>query len=421
MSPEAPSIRHLRPVSPPLASYLRPAKRDLSFLGQLAAEGLPVGSGVILDAHLLSEGTLVAAEARERGLEVVLDSKSLELSTVGGFSRRPLASLPWAGESIHVPETFLADGQTRMFAMELAECAVAHEVSAVLAPTHYLNDELDWLDIDSRLVRELRMALNSVGAQDVPIYYPLASSLATLRGPVRRQVVRLLSSLPIDAVWLRIHNFGTSSSGPLSLRRYVDLARDLHELGVPIVAERTGTVGLALLSLGAVGGIESGITMGERFDYASLKRSPSGTAFLPPPKVYIPTLGAFLSRSDAETLLQRRGMRMHVCQGAGCCQRGAEDMIANPRRHFVVSRSLEVSELSSLPAALRPGRYLESFLRPATDRITRAMDVVDSLERDRIRLDRWRGTIGAMLEEAAEAPPTVSSIPQGQRLRRRSA
>jgi hypothetical protein len=41
----------------------------------------------------------------------------------------------------------------------------------------------------------------------------------------------------MDAVWLRIHPFGTGNSGPLVLKRYLRACRDLHTLNVPLVGE----------------------------------------------------------------------------------------------------------------------------------------------------------------------------------------
>ena len=38
------------------------------------------------------------------------------------------------------------------------------------------------------------------------------------------------------------------------------------------VAERVGTVGLALMAFGAVGGVESGVTLGERFNVRDLRK-----------------------------------------------------------------------------------------------------------------------------------------------------
>jgi hypothetical protein len=55
----------------------------------------------------------------------------------------------------------------------------------------------------------------------------------------------------IDAVWLRTVGFDTRS-GPVSLRRYVVGGRGFHQLGVPIVGDRAGTLGLVMLALASL-------------------------------------------------------------------------------------------------------------------------------------------------------------------------
>lgn len=237
-----------------------------------------------------------------------------------------------------------------------------------------------------------------------------------LRGAEVRERLRYqLGSLPIDALWLRVHPFGTSQSGPVALRGYIEVCRDLHGLRVPLVAERTGTVGLALLAFGAVGGIEGGITVREGFDVTPLLRPPAGEGFSPTPRVYLPSLGAFLTRKRAQRLFENRRMRSEFgCQNPRCCRR-ATDMLRDPRRHFAVQRMSEVTKLSRVPAQLRAGIYLDDFLRPATDLALQAAAIEPSLEPTRRRLESWRITLGAMHRERPTT--TFSQLPEGKRLR----
>ena len=289
-------------------------------------------------------------------------------------------------------------------------------LGALLAPAHIISGARDpWLAIDRRLVEELRRALDTRGRGQTPIYYPLVVRSTVFNDERQRQaLIRHLRSLPIDAVWLRIHPFGTTNSGSLALRRYIHACQDFHQLGIPLVAERTGTVGFPLLAFGAVGGIESGVTFGERFTLDRYTRRSSGAGFLPAPRVYVAEVGAFLSREQAQSFFDKRGMRAaHGCQGQPCCRRGYEDMIANPRRHFVVQRASEVNKLSRTPAELRPTIYMDEFLRPASDAVIRAAKAHPSLEVVRKRLDSWRGTLGAML--VAEPPSSFSRVPVGRR------
>src|SRR5687768_4994448 len=105
-------VRRLRPVDPPLGSYLRPFRRDLSHLAQLIAEDLHVGSGVVLDPVVETQSLVLRQEALRAGVEVVLDSRAMELATEGGFDRRALRTLSWAGDEIHRPAMFTRSDAT---------------------------------------------------------------------------------------------------------------------------------------------------------------------------------------------------------------------------------------------------------------------------------------------------------------------
>lgn len=79
--------------------------------------------------------------------------------------------------------------------------------------------------------------------------------------------------------------------------------------------------------------------------------------------------------------------------------------------HFLA----DSARLSVVPESLRSTRYLEEVLRPATDRIIRAAKVEPVLEGTRKRIEAWRFTLGAMLEDAPSR--TFSAAPIGQRIR----
>jgi hypothetical protein len=132
--------------------------------------------------------------------------------------------------------------------------------------------------------------------------------------------------------------------------------------------------------------------------------------------VYLHQLGAFVEPAAARDFFGKRGMKaLHGCQDVSCCPRGWVDMIGNPRLHFLRQRAREVAELTAMPASLRPGYYMENFLRPASDRAMRSAEHEPSLARVRKRLDSWRGTLGTDLEEHSGF--TVSLPAAGRRVR----
>lgn len=394
-------LRSLRPVPDPLGSYLRPSSRDHKVLLQMLVEGKHVGSGIIADPCLAERQRDLLGEARRQGVETVLDPRMVDLSTVGGFTRGGVKDLPWAGTALHTPAD-LTGPAGALAVRQLVSVVEDGGHSAVLAPAHYLRGPEDgWLGVDAELTRTLRHELDDRGLAHVLIYYPLVTRATVLRDSDQRdRLVAALSGLPLDALWLRVHPFGTTTSGPLALRRYLEVCRALHVLGVPLVAEHSGTVGVALLAFGAVGGIESGITIAEGVNLDGFLRPPTPAAkpFARAPRVYLHEIGAFLDPKKAETFFAARGMKtVHGCRHSDCCPRGWRDMQLEPRRHFARQRAREVDALSAVPQTLRAGHYLENYLRPASDRALRAAEVEPTLTPARKRLESWRGTLGADL------------------------
>jgi hypothetical protein len=408
--------RLLRPVEPPLGLYFRPGRNDHQKMLDLIAEDQLAFSGLVLDACLTGRHSELRAEAAGRDLEAVLDSRCAELATEGGFLRSGVSELPWASEAMHTPEALAGQGGAAVVDA-IAEHVEHHGFNAALAPTHLLQEEDDpWFEVDVALTRELRRNLNRRGLAQTPIYYPLSITSGMFRDDdTRARLSKELRGLPIDALWLRVSPFG-ATSGPLALRRYIEACRDLHELSVPLVAEHTGAAGVALLAFGAVGGIESGITFGERFDARPPLRRPShGTPFAPQPRVYIRELGAFLTRAQAATFFERQQMKtVFGYKSDRCCRRGWADMLSDPRRHFTLRRAAEVAEVSRAPSTLRPQNYLDRFLRPATDLALRASRVEPALKVPQRRLEGWRVTLGAMVANGYIAPS--AQVPEGRRM-----
>lgn len=393
-------VRQLRPVSDPLGSYLRVGGKDHTFLTQMLVEGKPIGGGLIADPARLEEQRDLWGEARQSGIETVLDPRSLELSTPGGILRGGARDLAWAPAEtvgLHTPDSLYGRAGEDL-CDQLVDTVHTASFSAVLAPTHFLDSHRDpWLDIDADLTRALRRGLDRAGHQQVPIYYPLIAKSESFYDPRwRASVIGVLRVLPVDAVWLRIHPFGTATSGPRALKRYLAACRDFHQLGRPLVGEHTGAVGVALMAFGALGGVESGVTVNDHTDLSGWLRVPTGGGGGGgEARIYLHHLRAFLVRSKAEALLNRPGMKAaHACLDTSCCPRGWKDTRLRYREHFATQRSREVTALSAVPEPLRAGQYLENFLRPASDKAVRAAEAEPALLPVRKRLDSWRGTLG---------------------------
>jgi hypothetical protein len=409
-------LKLLPPAKPRLGLYLRPGRNDHTVFQQLLAEDRAV-SGLVLDARHFGRQVDLRDALIGNGVHAVLDTDFMEAATPGGSVLAGVGNLPWASMVALSPGTVRGEAGRKLASL-IADMVSAGSFSAVLAPTHLLEDVSDgWFAADRAVATALRAELDRRGLNDVAMFYPLAIPGTVLRDRSKRAIlIEALKSIEIDALWLRIHPFGTTSAGPIALRGYVEACWDLHRIGVPLVAERSGTIGVALMAFGAAGGIESGITLGERFDARSLTapRDPNAEPFSPAPRVYLHNIGAFVQRESAGSLFESRQMLAALaCRDTACCRRGAIDMIKDPRRHFVLRRIGEVDRVGSAPTEHRPGVYLEDYLRPATDLALRASRVLPELVPAQQRLESWRFTLGAIERTGI---PSVSLPALGQRI-----
>ena len=420
-----PMPRLVRPVPDPLGLYFRPGYADHRVLLALLAGGQSALTGVVFEPSWDDRQEELRAEIQRRNLESVLDTRAMELATEGGFNKSR-AKLTWAGDRPHRPTDLSGPGGYRM-ADRIAEYVTDKRFSAVLAPAHYISGPNDpWLQIDEAVTGRLRRTLDTKCQAKVPIFYPLALPGKVFRDPEQRSALKqFLARLPVDAIWLRVHPFG-SDSGPNALRGYIEACRDLHDLGVALVAERSGTIGLALMAFGAVGGIENGVTLGEKFDANRLIRpTQSGRPFSAHSRVYLPDLGVFLTPAQADEMFQAPRMKTFACRDTDCCRDGAQDMVRDPRRHFVIQRMREVGRLSQVAERARVSVYLDEILRPATDRLPRALqaklgeDILKRLENERWKLAGWRETLGDLARHLPTM--TFSRIPETCATRRRGA
>lgn len=422
MPDSTPPSRLLRVVEPPLGLYFRPGRNDHKKLAEVLSMGPPRLTGAVMDASLAGRHAELRLELRQLGLEAVLDPMALELATKGGWERPALRRLKWAGEQQHEPRLLLENDHR--FIEQLVEFIVANDYGAVISPTHYLKDGVHdaWWHADRHLTRMLRRRLDAVGKAAVPIYYRLALPRTALMDQ-RTDIIAGLGELDVDAVWLCLHPVNARRSGPNVLTSYMELCRDLATVGVPLVAERTGFLGTILLGFNAVGGIESGITLGESFDAGKLLKprpvAPGKTAYSPGPRVYLQPLGIHLDRRDAQRFFDKpRTKSRFACQNMACC-RSFEEMLADPRRHLLVARMGEVDGLSSVPAQNRPLIQLEA-LRRASDAAVQAAKIDQRLGKDRERLDGWRTALAGMAERG-EHIRQRPAVPRGRIRHRRSA
>ena len=404
--------------------YVRPGRSGSGRLAQLISQNRTPCDGVVLDPTLWSRQSELASIAQGAGIETILDPRSLELSSAGGLERPGISQLPWCTRPAHTAQALGDVDARRRLVGPIAEFAVQNSLSAVLAPTHFVETSDDpWLDIDDLLTVELRHELDRRGGGDILVHRPLYvhSKLFRQLGSIEKLSSRLRTT-HFAQLWLAVHPFGTMSSGSIALKRYIEACRILGAVEVPLVAMRTGTVGLLLMAIGAVSAMECGITDGEGFDITHHTTPPRPPENGKPvigstPRIYIASLGVFMTTREADAFFGVRGMKpRHLCQ-TGCCPRGYVDIVKKRVDHFLLSRKAEIARLSAIPPRLRGKIYLDEFLRPASDRAVAASRAHVRIPKVRVRLDDWRQTVSAILEDqqAVAQPATTRVVEPNQR------
>ena len=408
-----PRLRLVRPAPSPLGLFLRAGRVAQNDLQNFITSRAASFSGVVFEAKRIAQDKELLSLVLDKGLDAVLDPLTQPMATVGGY-RSAMNTLPWSEKRPHTLTDLATDLQQRRMADEIAQFAVLHGFTQVIAPTHLISGPDDpWLDIDLSLTRAMRSALERHGARDVQVQYSLALGYEAFRtAPKRLAVIEKLRRANADGLWLNIDGCGSDSS-PTAMTRYCDAASDFQALQVPIVADHVGgLMGLSLLAFGAVGGLSHGIALAERFDASSWLRLPNGKAFGAKTRIYVPQMDLMLDRGDAEKLFEAGGGRARStfgCRDSNCCRRGVDDMLQMPARHFLYQRTQQVAGLSQVPESLRPSNFLEEWVRAASDTAVKAssLDLPEKLltkiKKQTKRLNALRTTLGPYAKQRRDA------------------
>jgi len=408
--------RSVRPVTDPLGFYIRPEYRDHRALLDFFSSGDAAISGVVFNPTYITQHAELLDLVLDRRIEAILDTKTAEASTPGGYTDK-LGLLPWGQKRQFVEEDFSGTKGFR-FISSISAFASDSGFTQVMAPTHYISDMTSpWLDIDIRNTLELRNQLIKRSDKKIALIYPLNIPYSLLKNDVERSsLIDKLKVIPADMLWLRIDKLGSDATATKTCN-YINAASDFHLLGMPIIADQIGgTPGLALLAFGTVGGLSHGITLRERFDTSHWHKPRNGGGRIPPRRIYVPELDLMLKAPQAEKLFEKdsRFRSLLGCKDKTCCQRGINDTINNPVRHFLYQRAKQIVALDNMPETLRPRNYLDKILMPITDRIVKAssrdiddQELMNKLQKHRLRLDAIRTALGDQIENN---PPKSYSL-----------
>jgi len=429
-----PRPKTARPPADALGLFVRVGRNDHKELLHIVASGEKSIFGFVIDAHYATRHRDLIAEAKRRELDVILDPRTQPLALPGGYKSN-LAELPWAGQSHHTLGDF--DGeQGHRKAASIVDYAITHGFTQLLGPTHVLKGANDqWLRRDIEMMGRVSNAIRERNV-DLELIYSLAVPMEALRNAGERQaLVHALADSPMDALWLKVENFGDDASGEKTAA-FIDALRDFHELKVPIIADHAGGLpALAALAFGAVGGIAHGVTMNQGFSASRWRRPPNeddeeaveddateedgkkkkkGMATW---RVYLPTLDVLLKKADAEKFLSlsTRVRGKHSCKDTHCCPHGQKDMIERPARHAIYQRAREIDWLSKTPQGLRAARFVDERVRKVSDDVAAAAalaglaePVQKALAKKQIAMSRFRQVMGHLVTETRADSVAIS-------------
>lgn len=415
-----------RPSSGRLSLYLRPGHSQHKDMLDALAGGRKDFTGLIVEAgNVESRHHELISHAHQIGLDVILDPKTQAMATPGGYTAS-MANLPWGLDRYHTVVDF--DGEHgRSIARNIAEFAKRNGVTGILGPTHLLSGPNDrWLRHDIANMGHLQAALNEDGSA-IQLIYPLSVPMQMLRDPLQIDaLIKALADSPMDALWLRIDNFGSDASGEKTVA-YIHAVRAFHVLGKPVIADHVGGLSaLGLLSFGAVGGIAQGVTMLEGFKANRWKHPPKvgRSAGGPQTRVYLPDIDLLLKPAEAQAFVgsSPRLRNRFGCRDTHCCPGGLRDMIANPVKHFMYQRCHEILEISQRPTTVRVSEYLDRKVRPVSDHVAAAAgmsaipdDLKKKLQKKQKHISGFREAITHLAE--VDAMPSQASTPLSRRER----
>ena len=243
----------------------------------------------------------------------------------------------------------------------------------------------------------------------------------------RREFIARLADIPADSLWPRISRFGSDASA-VGVRKYISAMQDFHSLGLPIVADSVGGLSArALLAFGAVSGVAYGVGGKERFDASAWNKPKKAVSAFGGGQTYLlPGLDRLLKRADAELIVNApSGRRLVSCEDRSCCPHGFEDMIRDPKGHFLRQRALACDSIAAVPDLRRVQHFLDVDLTQMDRRarLIAKLKLTDAKLASRLgenakRVDRLRDVLGALervsgsatrAREMVESPRSTSA------------
>jgi hypothetical protein len=359
-------------VFQPIGQYVRLGASSYRKNSDLAAAGTLKGGRFVVEPGWLLRNKGIIRMLQNLGAEVVLDPRTIELSSRRNCGGRT-GKTPWAAlspDGLLTPEHFALGHNGDVYG-EIARCAVQGDVDVVIAPTHFLSDPSfgGWYEIDIEGCVQLRRALDREGGFPIRIDFMAAARLQDLEDPAfQKKLLTDLPNLPFDNLWVRAA-MSSPDDGPVNARRLVRMLAGLHDADVPIIMDyMAGITGEALLALNVVAGIGHGLDEQTNFQ---------GSAWTEPPperdpekrsgrgrRVSVTALGGSFTSKEMDTLLSARGAKsLLLPTDKSVLPGGIQDVRRDPRAFNAAEYQRRIEEIAAVPTAKRPDFLCRTRLR----------------------------------------------------------
>ncbi len=268
-----------------------------------------------------------------------------------GFDYGPLAYLPDGGLSIpKLASSVSARG-------ELVERCVEfqHAVGAEIVAPHFFQSDSVHDDLVIALVQEtVRQAADPVRA----VVAANRDRLAADDFRLARFVSEELATLGVSTVELRLSPTGDRDMSVSKVSSVLEIADIFSQGHQDVALGNQGIIGPVAIARAATRGFTVGVGLREKYDYSSLRKPQRAKGkdehtYGPQAGVYLPTAGTTVSRRMAEALYQDPNIRSRLRCRYPCCEGRIDGPAQDPRKHYLYSRTAQISELIDRPLAWR--------------------------------------------------------------------
>lgn len=294
-------------------------------------------------------------------INLMFDPATMRLAYDTFSDVKGLTQLPYAPSNYSKIELSDLDDDTKryQYIKSVIDTQLEHDPTYLVSPFHVSNNsehitikhdrQLNWFNVDYRLIKQTRMYLDENNIS-IPLIAGFSIRSEILTSKVEKEYfINILTGLPCDGYLIYVDCINHQSSTS-ELYHFIQTLRTLQvSSGKPVIAGRVGLIGLLLLAFG-IHGFESGSARFESF-YEDLykDRTDSYNLFV---RYYIPELFANvpINRKDPSKLfaiLAGATGKNLACNCPYCKGKPPEDIIIdkNTKKHFLYRIQNEIDIL----------------------------------------------------------------------------